>query len=272
MDELERRLRHVASSVGRQVATPEPAVIRRRSRRVVRRRVGGTFTLLVTIALGAVIVVSDLTATRQLPAGPVAVLGERPEPPPLPAPIQAEGTRPAAPGGQDHDRVPPTSAATSTFRPERPHRPAVVQPGPRPVRYVTVEVYFYRHGRDGGTCRPPEPLARRVRADAPARRALQQLLKGPTAAERADGWSSAFSGATAGSLRRWRVGGGRAHVDFADLDGLRLGPEGAPCRAARVLQPLRRTLLQFEHIRQVHFSIRGSEQRFRERLAQRSLE
>ena len=126
-------------------------------------------------------------------------------------------------------------------------------------------MFFWPELGPEGRCVAPAARTRRVLADAPVRRALRQLLLGPTDQERSRGLGAAFQDA-ADTLASFRVEDGTAHVDFADLSGLALDPPGTPCRAAKVLRPLDATLRQFSWVKRTRYTLRGSEQAFQERL------
>jgi spore germination protein GerM len=117
---------------------------------------------------------------------------------------------------------------------------------------VQVSVVFTRDGR-------PATVPREVPRGEPLIGAtLQALLGGPTAAERAAGFTSWFSPETAGSLRDVTVGGdGGVIVDFADLRPIIPGA-GSAAGSEMLLWELNLTLLQFEAVRSIEYRIDGS--------------
>jgi hypothetical protein len=88
--------------------------------------------------------------------------------------------------------------------------------------------------------------------------ALRELLKGPTAAERGEGFASWFSPETAGLLRSFVVDtGGIAHVDFGNLDRVIPGASSS-AGSGLLLQELNGTLFQYPEIQAIEYSIAGS--------------
>lgn len=63
------------------------------------------------------------------------------------------------------------------------------------------------------------------------------------------------------TIRQYGVVGRTARVDFNSLPGGAALPPRA-CREVEILQPMNRTLVQFENISGVRYSIRGSEAAF----------
>lgn len=121
----------------------------------------------------------------------------------------------------------------------------------RPCR--TVLVYFTPS--PVGDCSVVEPFRRPVKHATPAA-ALQALLKGPTASERAAGYNSFFSPATAGALNSVTVRHGVARVDLADLRQV-IPNASTSCGSAELLAQLDATVLQFPSIKRVVYSFNG---------------
>lgn len=254
-DDLGRRLEELAGPVRRQVRPPELATLHRLARRR-RRRLAGTTTGM-AVALAAVAAVG-VGLVPEAPAGrPPAAEPSFPEPLPRSQFGGVQTTEPAAP---------PTTA------PAAGEATAASRPGPSPAAAPTttpatrtVKVFFWARLGPEGRCVAPVARTRRVPVDAPVRRALRQLLLGPTDHERSRGLSAAFQDA-ADALGSLRVEDGTAHVDFADLSGLALDPPGTPCRAAKVVRPLDATLRQFSWVERTRYTLRGSGTAFQERL------
>ena len=93
--------------------------------------------------------------------------------------------------------------------------------------------------------------------------ALNQLFAGPTEAERAAGYRSPFSAATAGLLRGVRVDHGTAYVNLNDPRTLLAGATSS-CGAAEFRAQLDHTLRQFPTVRRVIFAIDGEPRAFYE--------
>lgn len=105
------------------------------------------------------------------------------------------------------------------------------------------------------------------RTAAVATAALQQLFAGPTEAERAQGYRSPFSAATAGLLRRVHIEHGTAYVDLHDLRA-QLGAATSSCGAAELQTQIERTLRQFATVRRVILAIDGEPRGFYDWMGQ----
>lgn len=131
---------------------------------------------------------------------------------------------------------------------------------------TTLSVYF-NHAQRAGTeadCAIVFSLPRPVpRTEAVATAALQQLFAGPTEAERAAGYRSPFSAASAGMLKRVHINHGTAYVDLHDLR-TRLGGATSSCGAAEFRMQVERTLRQFPTVRRVILAIDGEPRTFYE--------
>ena len=137
-----------------------------------------------------------------------------------------------------------------------------------------LRVYFSAEAHAAGQARPEldctsvVALKRQVpRTTAVADAALRQLFAGPTEAERAQGYRSPFSGATAGLLKRVFIEHGTAYVDLHDLRA-QLGDATSSCGAAEFQTQLERTLRQFPTVRRGIVAIEGEPRRFYEWIGQ----
>lgn len=120
-------------------------------------------------------------------------------------------------------------------------------------RTTIVKVYVY-HER--GEYIDLSPITRRVRATAPARAAIQALLKGPTAAERRRGFDSLASASDfrIGSLT---IVGGTARINFTSPRNWPGWPgDLAPARFKKAVEL---TLKQFPLVQKVIVSLNGDE-------------
>ncbi len=97
--------------------------------------------------------------------------------------------------------------------------------------------------------------------------ALNALFAGPTEAERAAGYRSPFSAATAGLLRSVQVDHGTAYVDLNDPRALLAGATSS-CGAAELRMQLERTLRQFPTVRRVIVAIEGQPKAFYEWMSE----
>lgn len=140
------------------------------------------------------------------------------------------------------------------------------EPGPKDI---TLRLYFSNEGLNPTPwdCSVVFPVERQLRQlpamtrSAMARAALQQLLAGPSATERAAGYHSMFSAASAGLLRRLRIDGAIAYVDLADFRA-RLPGSSSSCGAAEFHAQIERTLRQLGGIRRVRYAIDGDPRSF----------
>lgn len=95
-------------------------------------------------------------------------------------------------------------------------------------------------------------------SSADLRTALEWLVRGPTAEERARGIRSWFSGETAGALKSVEIGPtGRAVVEFHDLRPLIPGASSS-AGSAMLLDQLNRTVFHFPGVRSVEYRMDGS--------------
>ena len=122
-----------------------------------------------------------------------------------------------------------------------------------------VKVYFYH---DPGEYIDLAPVMRSVSGVAPARPAIEALLKGPTAAERRRGFESLAS------ARDFRIGslsirGGTARINFVSKRSWAGWPgDLAPARFKTAVEL---TLKQFPSVRQVIVSLNGDAKFYDER-------
>ena len=106
-------------------------------------------------------------------------------------------------------------------------------------------------------CSKTYPVQRTVpRTSGVTRAALIELLKGPSAQERAQGYTGWFSPATEGGLRDVRVTGGTAYVDLADLRAT-IPNASTSCGSAALLAELTETTTAAAHVDTVRFAIDG---------------
>lgn len=168
-------------------------------------------------------------------------------------------TRTAAP--PEAAPVPPPAAATPAATPPPPPARGAPAPDPTPACRVpeppaapgTVRVLVYF------TCADAlHPVPRRVPATAALlRAAVAELLRGPLPHERAAGFTSWFSAATAGMLRSALIADGRAVLDFADLRPI-IPSASTSAGSRELLGQLTTTVAQFPHIATVEYRLAGS--------------
>jgi hypothetical protein len=116
-----------------------------------------------------------------------------------------------------------------------------------------VKVYFYH---DPGEYIDLAPVTRSVNASAPARPAIEALLKGPTAAERRRGFGPLAS-ANHFRIGSLKIRGGTARINFISIRRWPGWPgDLAPVRFKTAVEL---TLKQFPSVQQVIVSLNGDE-------------
>lgn len=115
-----------------------------------------------------------------------------------------------------------------------------------------VRVFFNRSASDHVDCEAVWPVARTIDVDRPApRAAVDELLRGPTAAERERGFLSSIPRGV--RLRSLRVEGRTARADF----GRTLDRAAGSCLVRAIRAQIERTLLQFPEVDDVVISVEG---------------
>jgi Putative peptidoglycan binding domain/Sporulation and spore germination len=124
---------------------------------------------------------------------------------------------------------------------------------------TTVNVYFTPVDSE---CDATRPYAREVEPPRVLAGAIEQLLAGPTAAERAAGATSyLFDEQTAGMFRSATIRDGVAHIDFHDLRTV-IPNASSSCGSTSLLAQLDATATQFPTVLRARYSINGSEATF----------
>ena len=121
------------------------------------------------------------------------------------------------------------------------------------IKTTTFQVFF-PNSRMGSTteCRDVFPVARTVaETSAVGRVAMQELLKGPTAAERRQGYFSSLPSGV--ELLSLVIGNNEAHADFSG----ELNRVGGACRVISIRAQIEETLRQFPSVGQVTISVEG---------------
>jgi len=141
-----------------------------------------------------------------------------------------------------------------------PTEPEPTEPETSDSATTTVQVYFSdQPNRD---CTSVRGYQRRVEAPAVARGALEALLAGPTAQERAQGAGGWFSSKTADLLNDVSIAGGEARLDFDGLFDHLNSNVGTSCGSAILLSQLNTTLKQFSTVERAVYSIDGDIEAF----------
>jgi hypothetical protein len=143
------------------------------------------------------------------------------------------------------DALPPDTAAAPVAPPAQPAAPPS-QSGTDSVALV------FRRGEE------PVTVWRRVDRAPDVALALQNLLAGPDAAERAAGIESWFSDATRGALVSATVDrAGRATIDFANLRSM-IPNASSSAGSAALLAELNGTVFEFAEVRSIEYRMDGS--------------
>jgi len=128
---------------------------------------------------------------------------------------------------------------------------------------MTIKLYFAKNA--GGDC-PAKvaPVTRTIpKTTAVAKAALDQLFAGPTAEEKAKGFSSDFTDETSSFLKSVNVKNGVAYVNLKDLTTVgSVGNFTTSCGGSNFLGQVEGTLKQFPTIKKVFFAIEGSPRDF----------
>jgi len=115
----------------------------------------------------------------------------------------------------------------------------------------TIKIYFYH---DPGEYIDLSPVTRTMRTASPARAAIQALLKGPTAAERKQGFDGLAS-ASDFKIGTLTIRNGTARINFVVAEDWRGFPgDIAPARFKKAVEL---TLKQFPTVREVVVSLNG---------------
>jgi spore germination protein GerM len=131
---------------------------------------------------------------------------------------------------------------------------------------LALNVYFNKEGlgEADAACSEVAPLIRTVpKTQSVARTALQQLFRGPTPAEQAQGYHSWFSERTRDILKDVRIVDGTAYVDLHDIRQLIPGATSS-CGSVQFLSQIEATLKQFPTIERVVLAIKGQPRLFYE--------
>lgn len=119
---------------------------------------------------------------------------------------------------------------------------------------IKVKAYFNNDRLDPEhTCVKVFPVTREVvQSKAVARAALQELLKGPAATERAEGYYTHLN--TGVKIQKLTIKDGVAKVDFNEALQYRVA---GSCRTSAIIAQITRTLKQFPTVKRVIISING---------------
>ncbi|MBS0402237.1 MAG: GerMN domain-containing protein [Proteobacteria bacterium] len=164
------------------------------------------------------------------------------------------------------------AAAPAPAQTTAPPASAPIAAAPASARpQATVLRVYFNHQRLAAVADDCAIVFERLRevpkTEAVAAAALRQLFAGPTEAERAAGYRSPFSAATAGLLKRVFIEHGTAYVDLHDPRALLPGVTSS-CGAAEFGTQIERTLRQFPTVRRVILAIDGDPRSFYDWMGQ----
>ncbi len=125
---------------------------------------------------------------------------------------------------------------------------------------------YFSRTQDAADCSLVSPVQRELDTDtedaeAVADALLESLLAGPTAEERAQGYTSFFSDQTDGSLRDVIIQNGTAYVDLEDLRQV-IPNASSSCGSAQLLAQVTQTLRQVPGVSRVILAFDGSVRSF----------
>jgi len=124
----------------------------------------------------------------------------------------------------------------------------------RKVEYMTVKVFFNNDKLDPEfSCNKVFPVEREIlKTEAVGRAALTELLKGPTDAEKAQGFFTTINPGV--KIQSLTIENGLAKVDFDEQLEFQVG---GSCRVSAISAEIRETLKQFPTVDSVIISING---------------
>jgi hypothetical protein len=138
-----------------------------------------------------------------------------------------------------------------------PDRVAIdIGPAAPPAGTETAARVFFTPTPVEQDCGAVRAVSRTVAGPGVLREAMNQLLAGPTAAERAAGLTSWFSPATAGTLNAVTVSNRTARIDFDDFSGI-IPNASTACGSATLLAQLNATATQFPTVDRAVYSFNG---------------
>lgn len=156
------------------------------------------------------------------------------------------------------------AASPGASRPASPGATGAGPPSGTPGA-PTAEVRVFLVPRGVDPCGTVAPVVRQVAGPVDVAVALRELLRGPTGAEAAAGFTSLFGPATADALLDVRIVEGIAHASFRDLRAA-IPNASSSCGSAALLAALDATLAAVPGVRGARYSFGGDEAAFYEWL------
>lgn len=162
----------------------------------------------------------------------------------------------------------PSASTTSTTAPASSPTAPPTAPTPSTPATMTVTLYFSNTVLDPGAseCAQVYAVHRTIpEASDVLTATLNELLAGPTAAEKAQGYGSWFSAATAQSLLKASTSANTSYVDLTDIRTV-IPNASTSCGSAALLAQLRTTAQQAAMTPRVLYAIKGQPSTFWEWL------
>jgi spore germination protein GerM len=176
------------------------------------------------------------------------------------APAMPTGTPTAAAAATETSLPPTNTAEAETPTSSAATAPTLMPPHPslrtpKVLETMTVTVYFSPDGQDD--CAAVAPFERITPASEDiAGAALNQLFAGATEEERAQGYSSWFSGETASLLLSLRIDGNKAYLNLKDFRSIIPGANSS-CGSQMFFAQIETTLKNAAPVESVFYAISG---------------
>jgi spore germination protein GerM len=132
---------------------------------------------------------------------------------------------------------------------------------------MTIKVYYQNENHNPNTddCRLVYPVKRTIpKTKAIAQAALEELFKGVTTEEKAQGYSSFSPAETKGILKSIKIKNKAAYINFNKIVYNQLGSATTSCGGSNFFSSIEKTLKQFPTIKKFFYAIEGSPRDFYE--------
>ncbi len=178
------------------------------------------------------------------------------------------GPTESPPTGEDSTTtIPPSSTSTTAPQPEDPTATTVPEPPTTTMQQPTdvppdaVEVAVYLLGTDVSDCAAVTPVTRMVEPPTLLTGAIEALLTGPTAEERAAGYDSWFTPDTGWSVDSVTITDGVAWIDFSE-DSQLIPNASTSCGSMALRAQMDSTATQFPTVDRAVYSFGGDLEAF----------
>lgn len=132
---------------------------------------------------------------------------------------------------------------------------------------TTIKVYFSNEKLNPNIddCNKVFPVTRKIpKTTAIAKAALEEMFKGTTKDEEAQGYGSIPTSETAGILKSINVKKGAAYVNFTNRVLEQMGTATTSCGGGQYFGMIEETLTQFPTIKKVYYAVEGNTDEFYE--------